>query len=82
MPFREFQSLQEDGIYSSSGGAATNYYERLHFEKGTFWVELLGNTDRDYYSIKGQEVSESEFEIWRKELLVGEVPWYIARAIQ
>lgn len=82
MPIRWFQGLQKNGIFGGSSGAATHYYRRLHFEDATFWVELLGNTDWDYFAINENEVSEAEFDAWREEILVGEIPWYIVQPIQ
>lgn len=82
MPIRWFEGLQENGIYWGSGGAATSYYERLHFEDGIVWVELLGSSDWEAFFIDEKEVDEVEFEQWREELLAGEVAWHVARTVQ
>lgn len=81
MPIRWFMDLQENGIFYGSGGAATSYYKRLHFKNGAAWVELLANTDWDYYAVGGEEVTQAEFEAWQAEALVGETAWYVARSV-
>jgi beta-lactamase regulating signal transducer with metallopeptidase domain len=80
-PIRWFMDLQENGIFYGSGGAATSYYKRLHFKNGAAWVELLANTDWDYYAVGGEEVTQAEFEAWQAEALVGETAWYVARSV-
>lgn len=76
MPIRWFEDLRENGVFLGSGGAATSYYERLHFSDGVFSTELLGYTDWGYYEADGKEVSQEEFEAWLDGLLGEKVVWH------
>ena len=76
MPIRWFEDLRENGVFLGSGGAATSYYERLHFSDGVFSTELLGYTDWGYYEADGKEVSQKEFEEWLDGLLGEKVVWH------
>ncbi|MBP3521294.1 MAG: hypothetical protein J6J87_08120 [Oscillospiraceae bacterium] len=91
IPFRWFKSLQTDGLYLGSGGAATSYYYRLHFSNGTFTEELLANTDwgeqnedgsySGYYAIGGTEVTQAEFDAWLEDVFFTEdAVWRPVRA--
>lgn len=76
MPIRWFEDLRENGVFMGSGGAATAYYERLHFSDGVFSTELLGYTDMGYYEADGKEVSQEEFETWLDGTLSEKVIWH------
>lgn len=76
MPIRWFEDLRENGVFMGSGGAATSYYERLHFSEGVFSTELLGYTDMGYCETDGKEVSQEEFETWLDSTLSEKVIWH------
>ncbi|MDE6108527.1 MAG: hypothetical protein K2F83_07675 [Oscillospiraceae bacterium] len=85
MPIRWF-FLDATGLYTGSGSIATHYYQKLHFENGTFTDELLAHTDwgeqdeegryLGYFAIGGEEVTEAEFDTWLAENLSGDAIWY------
>lgn len=82
---RQFQELQTDGIYASTGGMGNRSYCRASFEDGKLLEKELGYTryygedDLVHYFVGEKEVSEAEFETWMEEHLVGDAVWYAAR---
>ena len=73
---RWFESLQETGIYMGSGGADVSYYHQLSFHDGQFWGEQLGEKIGNDCKLKGQEVSEADFDVWYAENMSNGVTWY------
>lgn len=82
---RQFQELQTDGVYASTGGMGNRSYCRASFEDGKLLERELGYTryygedDLVHYFVGEKEVSEAEFETWMEEHLVGDAVWYAAR---
>lgn len=58
---RGFQSLQTNGIFLSSGGAAANCWNRIQFDRGSWIRETLAEQDWDTCFIEGEPVEEAAF---------------------
>lgn len=81
--YRGFESLQTNGVYEGSGGAAYSYYYRMVFEEETFREVLLGYTDWDdkvntgiYYMGDVKTADEEVFQEWLEGILSEEVVYY------
>lgn len=81
--YRGFESLQTNGVYEGSGGAAYSYYYRMVFEEETFREVLLGYTDWDdkentgiYYMGDVETADEEVFQEWLEGILSEEVVYY------
>lgn len=77
---REFQMLQTNGIYNSTGGAAINERQRMTFEDGAVQITILAHEEsvsgEEKYWIGGKEVTRSEYNNWANSNSPGEVTWY------
>ena len=67
MPVRWFQDVQEDGLYSGSGGVGYNYYHRMKFVDGDYLEEDIGDIINDVLYIDDIAQSEATYQSWRKE---------------
>ena len=81
--YRGFESLQTNGVYEGSGGAAYSYYYRMVFEEETFREVLLGYTDWDdkentgiYYMGDVKTADEEVFQEWLEGILSEEVVYH------
>ncbi len=79
LPYRGFKTLQTNGVYNSSGGAACSHYKKLKFENKEFVEQELGHAcayEDEVYVVNGNSVSEEEFQHWKEEIMIGDVKWY------
>lgn len=77
MPVRWFGSVQKDGLYAGSGGAAHHDYHRMSFENGNYTVADIAEVHDNVLFIGGEEKSAAEYEAWKKANLKEEAPWYL-----
>lgn len=70
---RSFEDLRENGIFHGYGGSGCVDYYQVRFAGGLFKTTCLGGHERDgkklAYYIGKKNVTEKEFEKWRKKLL-------------
>ena len=79
---REFEGLQENGVYLGSGGAYTSYFYQMRFQGGNFTETMIGQRDGKKYYIGDRKVNEKEFEKWEEDNIDEPVCWYTPEALQ
>ncbi len=62
--YRGFEALQTNGIFISSGGAASNRWQSICFDNGSWLVENLLEEDWGKYYLNGEPADEDAF--WQK----------------
>ena len=67
--YRGMSTINKDGSFMGSNGAASSYYCRLSFEgnKKIIQEEAIEDTDEDIYQINGKKVSAKEIDKFTKE---------------
>lgn len=75
---RCFNSIQENGIHTKSGGAGSTFYYSIFFEDGMFIEKELGGREYPDYYVGIQQVTEEEYEQWREkvEQTAEQTEWY------
>ena len=76
MPVRWFGSVQKDGLYASSGGAAHTYYHRMTFENGDYTESDLAAVHDNVLYLDGEPQSDTAYQAWKREHIKSEAPWY------
>lgn len=74
--YRGFIGLQQNGIFSGSGGARNIKYHRLKFQNEKFVKILLAEIKENEYYINGMRVSEIDYLNWVHHNITSEVNWY------
>lgn len=59
--YRGFEMLQTNGIYISSGGAASNRWKHIRFDSGSWIEEILAEEEWGEYSVHRETVDEDTF---------------------
>ena len=76
MPVRWFGSVQKDGLYAGSGGAAHTYYHRMTFENGDYTESDLAAVHDNVLYLDGEPQSDTVYQAWKLEHIKPEAPWY------
>ena len=76
MPVRWFCSVQKDGLYAGSGGAAHTYYHRMTFENGDYTESDLAEVHENVLYLNGEPQSDAAYQAWKREHIKPEAPWY------